>query len=222
MSNDELLEPTPEMLKNELYPGYWADVKKRRDEAAASKAFVPPQRVASSAMKTSEMFERWAKTYGDLVKMVKATGKAKVSACESGIAPKTLAARLRDIRSAIVELGYTSPDIPAESTAIMKEKVFRELGEWVFVEDKKKKAVVADVEDLSDLQHPPFVTNSLEEAKAFLLTFNVKDENGEFIFRKIVLAVANAELFPQVLNLAQAVGVLYVDQPWIEVGRKVI
>lgn len=203
MYEDEPIDPTKIDLND---PKNWVqkmqyDLQQRRKEKELDaqrvihNATLPPP-----ATKSALAFERFAETYGNLVKEVKASGRAKTSAIASGLSAKTFAARLRDIRAAITEQGYESPFIPADSNAIMADKVFRELGEWVYCVPRRGKLSAVTV-SANTTRFNPLVVSTEEEVNAVFIFMGLKDESGRYQLSDIVLAPPTPSLVPSIARV---------------------
>lgn len=168
--------------------------------------------------KTPETFDRFAEAYGNIVKEIKRSGRARASAKESGLSSKTFAARLRDVRSAVAELGYKSVHVPDDAVVIMADIVFRELGDWVFCEPRKRK-LSSVTTSANAPKFPPFVVSNLVEVEAVLIFLSLKDENGQFQLSDIVLAPTDAALLPEITRLFSPSFSVSILATWVELSR---
>jgi len=128
---------------------------------------------------TQEAFERWAETYGNLIKELKRSGQASIDAASTGITAKTLSEALRAIRRAIKLYHYKSPFI--DPLFDMEKFTFAAVGSKVLVLPRggRARSEITPAKT-SDLGGAFFVQN-IEELMALRLVFGLPcpDAKGE-------------------------------------------
>lgn len=200
----------------DLLGEHLANERRKREEAEALKNMPIPTTsltkgigqprvyagVAPTEQQSPDAFNRYAETYGNIIKELKRSGRAKVPADGSGVNAKTLSEHLRAIRRAIKLFHYTDPNIDPEFD--MEAYTFAAIGDHVLVEPRTGKARTA-VLSAAPAILPPLLVQTSEELKAVFTVFSLKDSNGrDFAIPMVAVYVTDSALQAELLSLFSA------------------
>ena len=196
-------EPNEEKPRD-LLGEHLAEQARKKREADELKAMLVPKPihqgaqvyagVAPTEQQTPEMFDRWAKTYGDIITELKRSGSAKVPIEGLSVNAKTLSEHLRAIRRAIKLFHYKSPMI--DNTFDMDAYSFMAVGDFVYVNRRTGKSR-ASVMSAAPSVLPPLLVNNRDDLVAVQRVFSLKDSNGrDFALNTVAIYLADDSLVP--------------------------